>query len=80
MATPLSLRLPEECPACEGRGAIQPEHTISARQVALNWSCRRCGHSWPITNAERDLREQRSDALERRVRSGQDRRRVKQPN
>lgn len=74
-SAPPRIRMPERCPACGGEGTVKPEHTLNGRQVRLTWCCRRCSHSWPITNEERQLTERRVAGGDWRQHSRNDRRR-----
>lgn len=63
---PARFRVPTHCVFCGAVGVVHPETTIAGKFVELNWCCRFCERSWPITAAEQQMEERRSDRDRRR--------------
>jgi hypothetical protein len=45
---PLTLKIPQRCPACQKLQTITLEQTIKGETVTFQWCCRACSHAWPV--------------------------------
>jgi len=48
--------LPDCCRFCNAAGTITAESTINGETVVLNWCCRLCGETWPVTYTDQEKR------------------------
>ena len=45
---PLTLKIPQRCPACQKLQTITLEQIIKGETVTFQWCCRACIHAWPV--------------------------------
>jgi hypothetical protein len=73
----LAVRVPEHCVSCSAIGSVSLEQTIRGTSIALNWSCSKCGHTWPVAPGEEHIDRRFGDDDRRGTARGDRRRRPK---